>query len=123
MIQTGKETRTQTDNITESRLQQLCFSWHWNNKPLERGRLWMQYNNPKNAAHGAVLKGMGMIPGPSDLAFLQDDGRMLFIELKLPGRRQSPAQKEWAATVRACGADYEIARSLEEFKNLFRSAI
>lgn len=81
----------------------------------------MQYNNPKNAAHGAVLKGMGLLPGVSDLAYLRDDGRMLFIEMKLPGQRQSPAQKDWQQIVTALGADYCVITSLEEFQAAIES--
>lgn len=106
--------------MTESRLQQLCFLWHWNTYPQERGRLWMQYNNPKNAEHGAILKGMGLIAGVSDLAYLREDGRMVFIEMKLPGEGQSERQKQWQSMVQACGAEYHVIRSLEEFQNLIQ---
>lgn len=104
--------------MTESRLQQLCFTWHWNTYPDQRGRLWMQYNNPKNREHGAVLKGMGLLPGVSDLAYLMPDGRMLFIELKTESGRQSPQQKQWEQIVTDAGAEYRIIRSLEEFQTL-----
>lgn len=107
---------------TESRLQQECFMWHWNTFPEERGRLWIQYNNPKNGAHGAVLKGMGLVKGVSDLAYLRSDGRMVFIELKLPGQRQSPAQREWESLVRSCGAEYCVINTLEQFKTAIKLA-
>lgn len=81
----------------------------------------MQYNNPKNAAHGAILKGMGLLPGVSDLAFLREDGQMLFIEMKLPGQTQSPAQKNWERIVTNAGAGYCVVTSLEEFKAVIES--
>lgn len=106
--------------MTESKLQQLCFLWHWNTHHHERGRLWMQYNNPKNAEHGAILKGMGMVAGVSDLAYLREDGRMVFIELKV-GTGQSAAQKWWQGIVTAHGAEYHLIHTLEEFQTLITS--
>lgn len=109
--------------MTESRLQQICFLWHWNNRPTERGRLWMQYNNPKNAEHGGVLKGMGMVAGVSDLAYLKEDGRMLFIELKVGDGKQSQRQKWWEGVVRGCGAEYVVVRSLKEFVEIIEKTV
>lgn len=104
--------------MTESRLQQECFLWHWNTYPEQRGRLWMQYNNGKSREHGAILKGMGMVSGVSDLAYLRGDGQMIFIELKVGDSRQSDRQKWWEGVVTACGAEYRIVRSLDEFKEV-----
>lgn len=104
--------------MTESRLQQLCFLWHWNTYPKQRGRLWMQYNNAKNREHGAILKGMGMVSGVSDLAYLRADGRMVFIELKVGYGRQSASQKWWQSVVERCEAQYVVIRSLQEFQEL-----
>lgn len=105
--------------ISESRLQQKCFMWHWNTFPGERGRLWMNYNNAKNKAHGAVLKGMGLLAGLSDMTFLRSDGKAVFIELKTE-TRQSKAQKEWELIVKACNAFYAIAKTEEEFKEIIK---
>lgn len=115
--------------MTESRLQHECFIWHWNNYPDERGLLWMNYNNPKNAAHGAMLKGMGLIKGVADMTYVKPSRcadcpeswpgyDLTFIELKTDTGRQSSAQKEWQAQVEAVGAKYEIVRTVEEFKAL-----
>lgn len=105
---------------TEARLQHDCFTWHWNAFPHERGRLWMQYNNPKNARHGAVLKGMGLVAGVSDMAYLKPDGRTAFVEFKEPAGRQSLAQKQWQQTVTALGAEYRIVTSLEQFQKIIQ---
>ena len=109
--------------MTESRLQQTCFLWHWNTYPDQRGRLWMQYNNGKNREHGAVLKGMGMVAGVSDLAYLRGDGRMVFIELKVGDGKQSDRQKWWEGVVQSCGAKYVVIRSLQEFQELIEKQI
>lgn len=105
-----------TTTISESRLQQNCFLWHWNNHPAERGRLWMNYNNAKNQNHGAILKGMGMVSGVADMTYLRADGKPVFIELKVSNRGQSPEQKKWADLVRECNAYYYVARTEDEFQ-------
>lgn len=107
--------------ITESRLQQLCFLWHWNTYPADRGYLWMQYNNAKNAEHGAILRGMGLVAGVADLAYLSPSGRMVYIEMKRPGEKQSDKQKWWQELVTRRGAEYHVIDTLEEFQNLIQS--
>ena len=104
--------------MSEAKLQQQCFMWHWNTYPSERGRLWMQYNNPKNAAHGAVLKGMGLVNGVADMAYLAKDGKPVFIEFKIDKGRQSDAQKWWQGVVESVGAKYFIVRTFEDFKDI-----
>ena len=106
------------NNVTESHLQGQCFQWHWNTRPSERGQLFMIYNNPKNAAHGSMLKAMGMIAGCSDLVYLAPGGSIHFLECKLPEGVQSRAQKTFEARVTALGHRYSIFRSLEEFQAL-----
>ena len=108
------------DNQAESKLQSQCFTWHWNTYPDERMRLYMNHNNAKNKIQGAILKGMGLVAGVSDLSFLRPDGRMLYIELKIKGGRQSKAQKEFEKVVLKCNAFYYIITSLEDFKELIK---
>lgn len=102
---------------TEARIQSDCFTWHWNYMPHERGRLFMVYNTPKNAAHGSILKAMGMLAGVSDLIYLSDSGPV-FLECKKPGGEQSPAQKEFQKLVTTLGYRYELFHSLKEFQAL-----
>ena len=107
-----------TTEISEARLQQECFMWHWNNRPAERGRLWMNYNNAKNRNHGAILRGMGMLAGVADMTYLRTDGRPVFIELKVDGNGQSPKQKAWEQVVSACNAFYHLATTQEGFEQI-----
>ena len=103
--------------VSEARMQQNCFLWHWNSFPAQRGRLWMNYNNAKNKAHGAILKGMGLLAGVSDMTFLRSDGRAVFIELKT-GTKQSKKQKDWEKVVTECNAFYELVVSEDQFKEV-----
>jgi len=105
--------------MSELKLQQQCFMWHWNTRPQERGLLFMNYNNPKNAIHGAILKGLGLVAGVADMTYLSPSGVVL-IEMKYEKGRQSPVQVEWQSKVEAAGYRYEIIRSFEEFKELIK---
>jgi hypothetical protein len=66
------------------------------------------------------LKAMGTMPGVADLTFLWPPSRMLFLELKLPSIKPTPAQLDFARRVEAAGAQYCIARSVSEALELLR---
>lgn len=80
----------------------------------------MNYNNAKNRQHGAILKGMGMLPGVADMTFLREDGRAVFLELKLPGNDQQTKQKEWEQVVTDCNAYYHVIKTEDEFQNVIQ---
>lgn len=77
----------------------------------------MNYNNAKSRAHGAILKGMGLLAGVSDMTFLRLDGRAVFIELKTE-TKQSKKQKEFERVVTECNAFYELVNSEDQFKEV-----
>ena len=103
---------------TEAKIQQEIFVWHWNNYPAERGLLWHNNNNSRNAVDGARKKAIGVVAGVADLTFVHR-GRVYFIEVKTPKGRQSKAQKEWQASIIGAGCEYHIVRSLLDFQHLY----
>lgn len=69
-----------------------------------------------DARTGAKLKQMGRLAGCADLEFMWREGsglRVLFLELKLPGRKQSPSQLSFMDKVTPLGP-YCIATTIEE---------
>jgi hypothetical protein len=96
----------------------------------------MVYNNPKNAAHGAILKGMGMVKGVSDLIYLPasqssplyalnpsgnvEASPVLFLECKIEGEYQKSEQIEFEKLVRELGHEYYVFRSLGEFQEILK---
>ena len=108
------------ENLSEAALQQKIFMHHWNTYKDERGRLYHNNNNSHTRKKGAIMKGQGVVPGVADLTYLylDDDlcGRVAYLEVKLPGERQSAKQKEWEAIVRGLGFDYFIIRSIADFE-------
>jgi hypothetical protein len=69
-----------------------------------------------DARTGAKLKAMGRLAGCADLEFMWRDGnvlRVLFLELKLPGRKQLPSQLTFMDKVTPFGP-YCIATTIDE---------
>lgn len=64
-----------------------------------------------------MKKGSGCIAGISDLHYLFG-GKLWCIELKLPGKKQSPDQKVYQRTVEKQGISYSVVYTLQEFKKL-----
>ena len=109
-------------NRAEEVLQQKCFTWFHNQHPSLRGTMWLVHNNPKNGREGAILKGMGLVKGVSDISWLHG-GIYYGIEFKTETGRQSPEQKQWDRAVTEQGGVYVIIRSFEEFCTFVQSVI
>jgi hypothetical protein len=67
----------------------------------------------------AKLKAMGVKPGSADLEFFwkslaENQPRILFLELKLPGRTLSESQVAFCVKAKAIGAEYLVATSVDE---------
>lgn len=106
-----------TPELSEGALQALCFQWHWNTYPDERGLLHANNNNSENAIKGNLNKAIGVVQGVADMEY-NVKGRTVFIEMKTPSGTQSKAQKTFQALVESQGFPYHIARTFDEFKNL-----
>ena len=99
----------------EHQLQVACVRWFNCQYPLLRGCLVATPNGGRrDAVTGARLKAEGALAGVADLNFYYR-GRTLFIEMKTPDGRQSPAQKQWQRTMEAQGFRYVICRSIDDF--------
>ena len=68
---------------------------------------------PRGAKRQAILVGMGVHRGFADLMVLCE-GRVLFLELKSPTGRLSPAQVAFRDGVQAQGFGWALVRSLDD---------
>lgn len=66
----------------------------------------------RTAIEGAIFKGLGVRPGAPDLLIVSA-GRPLFLELKAPGHRLSPAQVECHDALRRAGATLETVDDID----------
>ena len=66
----------------------------------------------RSPVEGAILEGLGVRPGAPDLLIVRG-GQPLFLELKAPGRKLSPAQIECHDALRRAGATVETADTID----------
>ncbi|AUM72974.1 VRR-NUC domain-containing protein [Paracoccus jeotgali] len=71
-------------------------------------------------ARQAILTGMGVHAGFSDLIIVSG-GRMLFLEVKSPRGRLSPAQRAFRDAVQAQGLAWALVRSPEDALDALRA--
>lgn len=107
--------------MTEEQFQEKCVKWFDNNHPLDRGMLFAVDNNVSHrlsgvarAIEGNRKRAIGCRAGVSDLIFISSSG-VYFIELKLIGGTQSPAQKEFQKKIEARGWTYVIIWPSSEY--------
>jgi hypothetical protein len=70
-----------------------------------------EHRDPRTAAK---LKAMGVLAGGADLEFFYHGPRILFLELKLPGRKLSDTQAGFALAMKLLGAEYFVVTSIDE---------
>ena len=66
----------------------------------------------RSPIEGAIFKSLGVQAGCPDLLIVAD-GKALFLELKAPGRKLSPAQVECHDALRRAGATVETADNID----------
>jgi hypothetical protein len=106
----------------EARIQQNAFLRLWNDFPESRGCLFHIANERASgsAREGAMLKGMGVVPGVPDLCLVWN-GCVYWFEVKTATGVLSKAQKalhqkwsEQGVNVRVLRGEEEIYRSVSE---------
>lgn len=106
--------------MTEAQLQNKCTLWFWNTFHSERRMLHHNDNNSINSIEGSRKKALGVVSGVSDLELILIGGKIVFIELKLPGETQLPEQIDFEAKVKSRGHIYIIIYSFVEFQNFIQ---
>lgn len=104
---------------TEEQFQAFCFQWFWNEyrfTPYKRS-LHMNNNNSSDRAEGQKNKAKGVVRGVSDFELIIFEV-VIFIELKLPGKKQKPEQIEFEQMCELLGHPYIIIETFEEFKRV-----
>jgi VRR-NUC domain len=80
-----------------------------------KGDVWFAHlanGGARTAVEGAILKSIGVQSGAPDLLIVRA-GQALFLELKAPGRKLSPAQVECHEALRRAGAQIEVADNID----------
>lgn len=100
---------------SEEHLQIECVKAFAEKYPEKRGRLFATFQNPSIEQYGLWIA-KGFVPGVSDLIYINDDYKIIGIELKQKGKRHSMEhlrrQMEW---MRSNCHRYGFITSLSEF--------
>jgi len=72
-----------------------------------------QYLSLKGYFHFHILQGLGAYKGIPDIIAIKNN-RVLFLEIKRPGGRQSDYQKQFQADIEGHGGEYYVIKSLDE---------
>lgn len=129
LIYSMKQLESELPKLSESRLQTMCVDWfeaqypnelitsfpNGGKRPSKKNRYGKSYS-----PEGAKLKREGLKAGMPDLfvACAQKGYNGLFIEMKVPGKTTSPAQKKRIAQLISKGYKCAVAYSLDEFRNI-----
>lgn len=105
--------------MTETDLQKSVIQWLDLVKP---DAYWFHVPNESKShvSHRRKLKEMGVKAGVADLVFIMRDGKVGFIELKMPKSYTSDNQKMFASRMEFFGVPYEIARSIEDVERILK---
>jgi hypothetical protein len=103
-------------------LQSACVKLFAKIRPNERGRLYLNFNNPCSKSNGFLLKFIGLTAGVADMTYLSNKGA-IFFEFKTQIGKQSLSQKWWQSVVEEAGYRYEIIRSVEQFKAIIDESL
>jgi len=72
-----------------------------------------QYLSLKGYFHFHIMQGLGAYKGIPDIIAIKNN-RVLFLEIKRPGGRQSDYQKQFQANIEGQGGEYYLIRNLGE---------
>lgn len=91
---------------------------HWNKYHFNDGVIFAVANE-----YSRYRKVPGVLRGVSDLILVLPQGRVLFIELKLPTNKQTPAQVLFQKRVTNLDHQYIVCYSLTQFKEICNSIL
>lgn len=75
------------------------------------------YLSIKGYFHFHILQGLGAFKGIPDRIAIKD-GRVIFLEMKAPGKTQSEHQKKFQNRIEKAGGEYHVISSLEEIMKI-----
>jgi len=107
---------------SEDRIQAEMVRWYTNTYCLvhhEPRCLIMSVPNggTRDGREAMTMKSTGLLAGASDLIVIHGYGLLIWVETKTSTGRQSPAQKDFKARIKALGYTYVLARSLTDFQS------
>lgn len=107
---------------TEDYLQNQCWIWFTNNH-RDKGLFVAIPNDESNPVQSKRKRLTGRFKGAADVVLILNQGRVVWVEFKLPKGRQSEAQIRFESLVTELGHQYHVCRSIEQFKELVKTIL
>jgi len=108
--------------VTEDHLQNQC--WVYFQKNYHKKGLFVAIpNDESNPVQSKRKRLTGRMKGAADVVIVINDGRVIWVEMKLLKGRQSDAQKIFERRVTDLGHKYYVCRSLDQFKKIINNNI
>nr|DAY33448.1 MAG TPA: Nuclease [Caudoviricetes sp.] len=106
----------------ESQLQQMCVRYFRYVYPQ-----YVIYATPNGGTRNPIeakrLKAEGVLAGVADLTVLLPQGRIIYIEMKVKGNRQTDNQKAFQQKAEALGYKYYVCYSFDQFKAIIEEEL
>lgn len=106
----------------ESQLQQMCVRYFRYVYPQ-----YVIYATPNGGSRNPIeakrLKAEGVLAGVADLTILLPQGKIIYIEMKVKGNKQTSNQKDFQEKAEQLGHKYYVCYSFDEFKNIVQSEL
>jgi len=110
--------RKQTEDYLQNQ------AWIWFLKSYNDKGMFVSIPNDERDPVASKRKRLtGRMKGAADVVLILDNGRVVWVEFKLPTGRQSDAQLLFERRVQSLGHQYHVVRSLEQFQNLIKSIL
>ena len=106
----------------ESTLQTFCVKWFRYQYP-HLVIYAVPNGGSRNVREAQRLKAEGVLAGVADLNVLLPNGKIIYIEMKVKGNRQTDNQKAFQQKAEALGHTYAVCCSFEEFKDIIEKEI
>ena len=106
----------------ESTLQTSCVKWFRYQYP-HLVIYAVPNGGSRNVREAQRLKDEGVLAGVADLNVLLPNGKIIYIEMKIKGNKQTPNQKAFQQKAEALGYKYYVCYSFDEFKAIIEKEL
>jgi len=122
-IQMSAKLQHSRETGTEAALQSQCAKQFAERYPEKRGRLFATFQNPVQAQHGLWVA-KGMVAGVSDMIFIDEQFRVVGIEMKQPEARHSrqSLERQCHFLINCCYRGY-FCTSVEMFWDIINGGV
>jgi hypothetical protein len=104
---------------THDKLQAMCWQWHYNSYPEDRGYIRLIYSNPRNKIQGAKLKAAGLTAGTPDMVWWRKK-QDIFFEFKVGKDKLSDDQISTHEILKSVDKMVYVIKTIDQYIDYVR---